>query len=32
MKNKKVFLTTPIKVKKDWRNNSSQLKKFGYGA
>jgi GTPase Era involved in 16S rRNA processing len=27
-----VFLTTPIKVKKDWRNNSSQLKKFGYGA
>jgi len=31
MKNKKVFLTTPIKVKKDWRNNSSQLKKFGYG-
>jgi len=32
MINKKVFLTTPIKVKKDWRNNSSQLKKFGYGA
>ena len=31
MINKKVFLTTPIKVKKDWRNNSSQLKKFGYG-
>ena len=30
MINKKVFLTTPIKVKKDWRNNSSQLKKFGY--
>ena len=32
MINKKVFLITPIKVKKDWRNNSSQLKKFGYGA
>ena len=32
MINKKVFLTTPIKIKKDWRNNSSQLKKFGYGA
>jgi len=32
MINKKVFLTTPIKVKKDWRNNPSQLKKFGYGA
>ena len=32
MINKKVFLTTPIKVKKDWRNNSNQLKKFGYGA
>ena len=32
MINKKVFLTTPIKVKKDWRNNSSQLKKFGYGS
>ena len=32
MINKKVFLTTPIKVKKDWRNNTSQLKKFGYGA
>ena len=32
MINKKVFLTTPIKVKKDWRNSSSQLKKFGYGA
>ena len=31
MINKKVFLITPIKVKKDWRNNSSQLKKFGYG-
>ena len=32
MINKKVFLKTPIKVKKDWRNNSSQLKKFGYGS
>ena len=32
MINKKVFLTTPIKVKKDWRNNTSQLKKFGYGS
>ena len=30
MINKKVFLTTPIKVKKDRRNSSSQLKKFGY--
>ena len=30
MLGKKVFLKTPIKVKKDWRDNSSQLKKFGY--
>ena len=29
---KKVFLKTPIKVKKDWRDNSNQLKKFGYGS
>ena len=29
---KKVFLTTPIKVKKDWRNDNKQLKKFGYGS
>ena len=32
MLGKKVFLKTPIKVKKDWRDNSSQLKKFGYGS
>ena len=32
MLGKKVFLTTPIKVKKDWRDNTSQLKKFGYGS
>ncbi len=32
MLGKKVFLTTPIKVKKDWRDNSNQLKKFGYGS
>jgi len=32
MLGKKVFLTTPIKVKKDWRDNISQLKKFGYGS
>lgn len=30
MLGKKVFLETPIKVKKNWRNNKSQLKKFGY--
>ena len=30
MLGKKVFLKTPIKVKKDWRDNSNQLKKFGY--
>ena len=29
---KKVFLVTPIKVKKDWRNDNKQLKKFGYGS
>ena len=27
---KKVFLETPVKVKKNWRNDTSQLKKFGY--
>ena len=27
---KKVFLETPIKVKKNWRNDNNQLKKFGY--
>ena len=32
MLGKKVFLKTPIKVKKDWRDNSYQLKKFGYGS
>ena len=32
MLGKKVFLKTPIKVKKDWRDNSNQLKKFGYGS
>lgn len=30
MLGKKIFLETPIKVKKNWRNNKSQLKKFGY--
>ena len=30
MLDKKVFLATPIKVKKDWRNDNNQLKKFGY--
>ena len=29
---KKVFLNTPIKVKKNWRNDNKQLKKFGYGS
>lgn len=28
----KVFLTTYVKVKEDWRNNPSRLKEFGYGA
>ena len=28
--NKKIFLQTPVKVKKNWRNNKSQLKDFGY--
>ena len=30
MLNKKVFLETPIKVKKNWRNDNIELKKFGY--
>jgi len=28
--NKKVYLELNVKVKKDWRNNELQLKKFGY--
>lgn len=28
--NKKVFLKLYVKVNKDWRNNSRQLKRFGY--
>ena len=28
--NKKVFLEMTVKVKKDWRNNERQIKKFGY--
>ena len=28
--NKKVFLELYVKVNKDWRNNSRQLKRFGY--
>jgi GTPase len=28
--NKKVFLELNVKVIKDWRKNSNQLKKFGY--
>jgi len=27
---KKIFLETPVKVKKNWRNDDRQLKKFGY--
>ncbi len=30
MLEKKVFLETPIKLKKNWRDNSAQLKRFGY--
>ena len=30
MLDKKVFLVTPVKVKKNWRNDNNQLKKFGY--
>jgi GTP-binding protein Era len=32
MLDKKVFLATPIKVNKNWRNDDRQLKKFGYGS
>lgn len=28
--NKKVFLEMKVRVKKDWRNNERQIKKFGY--
>ncbi len=27
---KKIFLETPVKVKKNWRNDKKQLKNFGY--
>lgn len=30
MLDKKVFLETPVKVKKNWRDDNNQLKKFGY--
>ena len=30
MLDKKVFLKTPVKVKKNWRNDNRELKKFGY--
>tara|TARA_B100001758_G_scaffold224454_1_gene215829 strand:+ start:6930 stop:7808 length:879 start_codon:yes stop_codon:yes gene_type:complete len=30
MLDKKIFLETPVKVKKNWRNDNMQLKKFGY--
>ena len=30
MLDKKVFLETPVKVKKNWQNDNRQLKKFGY--
>ena len=30
MLDKKVFLETPVKIKKNWRKDSNQLKKFGY--
>ena len=30
MLEKKVFLETPVKVRKNWRNDNNQLKKFGY--
>ena len=32
MLGKKVFLATPIKVNKNWRDDDRQLKKFGYGS
>ena len=28
--NKKVFLETPIKISKNWRDDEKKLKKFGY--
>ena len=30
MLGKKIFLETPVKVKKNWRNDKQQLKNFGY--
>ena len=30
MLDKSVFLETPIKVRKNWRNDKRELKKFGY--
>ncbi len=30
MLDKQVFLETPVKVKKNWRNDNRQLKRFGY--
>lgn len=30
MLDKKVFLETPVKVKKNWRDDNQQLKRFGY--
>ena len=30
MLEKKIFLETPVKVKKNWRNDKKQLKNFGY--
>ena len=27
---KKIYLETPVKVKKNWRNDDRQLKQFGY--
>ncbi|MEC9303543.1 MAG: GTPase Era [Bacteroidota bacterium] len=30
MLGKKIFLETPVKVKKNWRNDKKQLKNFGY--
>ena len=30
MLSKSVFLETPVKVKKNWRNDKRELKKFGY--
>ena len=30
MLEKKVFLETPVKIKKNWRDDNKQLKKFGY--